>query len=621
MKNILKTIYYITLAFILSSGFAFAAINIVPNGGTGVGTISGIIKGNGTSPFTVASAGTDYQAPITLTTTGSSGSATFISNTLNIPNYVGGVSSVSNSDGTLTVSPTTGAVVESLALGHANTWTALQTHQLTTEQLRLGYDATHYNSFIVDSAGNLNINPQGTATINVNSPSTSNNQLIGSFLQLSMPANIGGTLGGGFSVGAQNSTGNSGVFQFLFAGNNNTLNAFGFGIYGYNDQLAVGISSVTIGQTPISANGKLNVWGTTEQLRLNYNLNNYASFTVASNGTLAIAQTGTNAGFIETPSGTGISIFNSNSGNTATLEANNNSGNTAVAVGSFFAPNVGVGGVGNGVNLFLGISSASQQGAVFEYVNQGSVTANHLNIGMIGFSGPLNVYTNNVAIGQNITTSLFSIAGGYIAGAWGTTGVNLSVPAATFNDSSSTTGTIANNMVNAFGAPTLNATNTGIIYTNAATMYIAGAPIAGTHVTLTSPYALDIASGDSLFGGNIFSNGGGGMGYTTGAGGTVTQTTSKSTGVTINKYSGTITMNNAALSSATIVSFTVTDSDMGANDVVVMQHDSGGTLGVYTVDPSTSTAGSFVVNVRNDGTLPLSEAIVLRFAIIKGSIN
>ena len=39
----------------------------------------------------------------------------------------GAVSSVSNADGTLTISPTTGAVVASLALGNANTWTALQT--------------------------------------------------------------------------------------------------------------------------------------------------------------------------------------------------------------------------------------------------------------------------------------------------------------------------------------------------------------------------------------------------------------------------------------------------------------------------------------------------------------
>ena len=55
-----------------------------------IGTISGIVKGNGANALIAATAGTDYQAPITLTTTGSSGAATFISNTLNIPQYSGG---------------------------------------------------------------------------------------------------------------------------------------------------------------------------------------------------------------------------------------------------------------------------------------------------------------------------------------------------------------------------------------------------------------------------------------------------------------------------------------------------------------------------------------------------
>ena len=39
----------------------------------------------------------------------------------------GNVTSVTNNDGTLTISPTTGAVVASLNLGNANTWTATQT--------------------------------------------------------------------------------------------------------------------------------------------------------------------------------------------------------------------------------------------------------------------------------------------------------------------------------------------------------------------------------------------------------------------------------------------------------------------------------------------------------------
>ena len=40
----------------------------VGNGGTGVTTLTGVIKGNGTSSFTAATAGTDYVAPATATT-------------------------------------------------------------------------------------------------------------------------------------------------------------------------------------------------------------------------------------------------------------------------------------------------------------------------------------------------------------------------------------------------------------------------------------------------------------------------------------------------------------------------------------------------------------------------
>ena len=48
----------------------------------------------------------------------------------------GTVNSVSNSDGTLTIAPTTGAVVASLALGHANTWTALQIFGASTNSIQ-----------------------------------------------------------------------------------------------------------------------------------------------------------------------------------------------------------------------------------------------------------------------------------------------------------------------------------------------------------------------------------------------------------------------------------------------------------------------------------------------------
>jgi hypothetical protein len=54
---------------ITSSGtITLAGTLVVSNGGTGTTTLTGLLKGNGTSAFTVATAGTDYVAPATATT-------------------------------------------------------------------------------------------------------------------------------------------------------------------------------------------------------------------------------------------------------------------------------------------------------------------------------------------------------------------------------------------------------------------------------------------------------------------------------------------------------------------------------------------------------------------------
>ena len=73
------------------------------------------------------------------------------------------------------------------------------------------------------------------------------------------------------------------------------------------------------------------------------------------------------------------------------------------------------------------------------------------------------------------------------------------------------------------------------------------------------------------------------IGYSTAAQGTVTQITSKSTGVTLNKSSGQITMNNAALLNGVIVSFTLTNSLLSAKDVLIINVSGGlATNGTYT---------------------------------------
>jgi len=105
------------------------------------------------------------------------------------------------------------------------------------------------------------------------------------------------------------------------------------------------------------------------------------------------------------------------------------------------------------------------------------------------------------------------------------------------------------------------------------------------------------------------------FGYGSGRG-TVTQATNKSTGVTLNAPCGAITMNGAALNADTTVSFTLTNSSIAANDLLVLNHISGGTAGSYVLNAQ-AAAGSASINITNISTGSLSEAIVIGFAIIK----
>ena len=105
------------------------------------------------------------------------------------------------------------------------------------------------------------------------------------------------------------------------------------------------------------------------------------------------------------------------------------------------------------------------------------------------------------------------------------------------------------------------------------------------------------------------------FGYVSGTG-TITQATNKATGVTLNSPSGQITLNGAALAANTTVSFTLTNSSITANDILILNHLSAGTAGSYLLNAQ-SAAGSASINVRNITAGSLSEAIVIGFAVIK----
>jgi hypothetical protein len=106
------------------------------------------------------------------------------------------------------------------------------------------------------------------------------------------------------------------------------------------------------------------------------------------------------------------------------------------------------------------------------------------------------------------------------------------------------------------------------------------------------------------------------IGYNASAQGTVTQATSKATGVTLNKSSGQITMNAASLAAGTTVLFTLTNSTLTAKDVLIVNVGSGGTSGAYWPYVANVAAGTAVIGVYNNTASPLAEAIVINYAII-----
>jgi hypothetical protein len=105
------------------------------------------------------------------------------------------------------------------------------------------------------------------------------------------------------------------------------------------------------------------------------------------------------------------------------------------------------------------------------------------------------------------------------------------------------------------------------------------------------------------------------IGYAAGAQGTVTQATSKSTGVTLNTSAGQITMNAASLAATTNVTFTLTNSLLSAKDVLLL-NVTNGTSASYNAFVSSMGAGSATITLRNISASPLAEAVVINYAII-----
>lgn len=111
----------------------------------------------------------------------------------------------------------------------------------------------------------------------------------------------------------------------------------------------------------------------------------------------------------------------------------------------------------------------------------------------------------------------------------------------------------------------------------------------------------------------------GAIGYGAGAGGVVTQLTSKDTSVTLNKPTGQIAMNNASLATNTWVGFSVINSLVTASDTIIVNAVSGSTvMNLYEVK-ARPQAGSIAIDIRHSYASSLTDAMVIKFTVIKGA--
>jgi hypothetical protein len=190
-------------------------------------------------------------------------------------------------------------------------------------------------------------------------------------------------------------------------------------------------------------------------------------------------------------------------------------------------------------------------------------------------------------------------------------------------------------------APSSGATFFGVIlagadYVNAGVDFPDGTAVAPSITFLSSTgTGLYLISGNTLGvstsgtqrltfdpSGNVLVTNPGGLGYGSGAGSSVTQSTDKSTSVTLNNPSGRIVMNAAALASNDSVNFTLNNTFISATDtLIVNQSTAGGTVSGYIVRCLTCGAGTATIRVSNITGGSLSEAVVINFAVLKASIT
>jgi hypothetical protein len=185
-----------------------------------------------------------------------------------------------------------------------------------------------------------------------------------------------------------------------------------------------------------------------------------------------------------------------------------------------------------------------------------------------------------------------------------------------------TTPTLVTPVIGAATGTSLNLGATGVLSTTAQSG--TGSIAMTTSPTFVTP-ALGAATATSLAaaGAVTSSSPSAKIGYTTGAGGAVTQGTNRTTTVTMVPNpctSGAVTTTNDSIAALGLATFTVTNSAVALGDTVIVSKVSGDVDTFVFV--STVAAGSFNVTLRNSHATDADvTAFVFNFAVIKAVSN
>lgn len=98
---------------------------------------------------------------------------------------------------------------------------------------------------------------------------------------------------------------------------------------------------------------------------------------------------------------------------------------------------------------------------------------------------------------------------------------------------------------------------------------------------------------------------------------TVTQLISKSTSVTCNSRTGQITTNDSTLNNGVATIFRVNNTQVSQYDTIIVNIQGGGSAGSYLISVTEVGSQYFDITLYNASANPLSETLILNFAIIK----